>query len=146
MFLSPSYNFIKRTFYSFRTRLITARLQILTFKTPKKQVYLSPNLSHRFIDENGEWVLTAFRFLFQLILGIKKPPDKLRRFHLYRSNYAYNSLKKSFPLSSTMINAGKFSTLILRTASIPRSSKSTTSTDLILFLAKIAAGPPIDPR
>lgn len=58
----------------------------------------------------------------------------------------YNSLKKSLPLSSTIINAGKFSTFILRTASMPKSGKSITSTDFMLFFAKIAAGPPIEPR
>ena len=35
---------------------------------------------------------------------------------------------------------------ILRTASMPSSGKSTTSTLLIEFFARIAAGPPIEPR
>ena len=51
----------------------------------------------------------------------------------------YRSAKKSFPLSSQMMKAGKFSTVIFLTASMPSSSKSITSTDLMLFLAKIAA-------
>ena len=61
-------------------------------------------------------------------------------------DYLLYSSKKSFPLSSVMIKAAIFSTLIFRTASIPRSSKSTISTDLIFSAASIAAGPPIDPR
>ena len=39
--------------------------------------------------------------------------------------------KKSLPLSSVMMKAGKSFTSILRTASIPSSGKSTTSTDFI---------------
>ncbi len=54
--------------------------------------------------------------------------------------------KKSFPLSSTRMNAGKFLTVIFHTASMPSSGKSTTSTDLIWSLARMAAGPPMDPR
>ena len=54
--------------------------------------------------------------------------------------------KKLLPLSSQTINAGKFLTVILRIASMPRSSKSTTSTLRIFSLARIAAGPPIDPK
>jgi hypothetical protein len=57
-----------------------------------------------------------------------------------------NPTKKSLPLSSTTMKAGKFSTSIFRMASMPRSSKSTSSTFLILFCAKIAAGPPMEPR
>lgn len=44
------------------------------------------------------------------------------------------------------MNAGKSLTVILRTASIPNSGKSTTSTCKILSLAKIAAGPPMDSK
>ncbi len=65
---------------------------------------------------------------------------------LHWTNQCLKSAKKSLPLSSTIMNAGKFSTYILRTASMPSSGKSTTSTLLMLFLARIAAGPPIEPR
>lgn len=58
----------------------------------------------------------------------------------------YRFSKKSFPLSSVIINAGKFFTVILRTASIPNSSKSTTSTFKMFSLAKMAAGPPTEPK
>jgi len=53
--------------------------------------------------------------------------------------------KKSFPLSSTRMKAGKFTTWIFQTASIPRSSNSTTST-LVMHLAKTAAAPPTLPK
>ncbi len=65
---------------------------------------------------------------------------------LHWTNQCLKSAKKSLPLSSTIMNAGKFSTYILRTASMPSSGKSTTSTLLMLFLARMAAGPPIEPR
>ena len=55
-------------------------------------------------------------------------------------------LKKSFPLSSTRIKAGKFSTSIFQIASIPNSGYSRHSTFLMLFCANIAAGPPILPK
>ena len=64
--------------------------------------------------------------------------------HLKAFDYKFS--KKSFPLSSVIINAGKSLMVILRTASMPISSKSTTSTDKMFSFAKIAAGPPIDPK
>lgn len=60
--------------------------------------------------------------------------------------YIFQSAKKSLPLSSTMIKAGKSSTSIRQTASIPSSSYSTTDTFLMAFSAKIAAAPPTLPR
>ena len=58
----------------------------------------------------------------------------------------FSCLKKSLPLSSTKMNAGKFSTSIFQIASIPSSGYSTHSMLLMLFCAKIAAGPPIEPK
>lgn len=55
-------------------------------------------------------------------------------------------LKKSLPLSSTRMKAGKFTTSIFQTASIPSSGYSTSSTFLMLSCARIAAGPPMEPR
>ena len=55
-------------------------------------------------------------------------------------------LKKSLPLSSTKMNAGKSSTCIFQIASMPNSGYSTHSMLLILFCDKTAAGPPIEPR
>lgn len=54
--------------------------------------------------------------------------------------------KKSLPLSSTTMNAGKSCTSIFHTASIPSSGYSSTSTLVMQSWAKRAAGPPIDPR
>ena len=56
------------------------------------------------------------------------------------------SANKSFPLSSTTMKAGKSTTSIFQTASIPKSSKSSTSTFLMQSWARRAAGPPMDPR
>ena len=56
------------------------------------------------------------------------------------------SLKKSFPLSSTTMNAGKSRTSIFHTASMPSSGYSSTSTLVMQSLASRAAGPPIEPR
>ena len=63
-----------------------------------------------------------------------------------RRNHSPICLKKSFPLSSTRMKAGKSATWIFQIASIPSSGYSTHSMDLMLFWARIAAGPPIDPR
>ena len=43
----------------------------------------------------------------------------------------FNCLKKSLPLSSTRMNAGKSSTSIFQTASMPNSGYSTHSIDLM---------------
>lgn len=56
------------------------------------------------------------------------------------------SEKKSFPLSSTRMNAGKFSTSIFHMASIPSSGYSRHSTFFMLSCARIAAGPQMLPR
>jgi hypothetical protein len=49
-------------------------------------------------------------------------------------------------LSSVTMKAGKFSTWMRQIASMPSSGYSSTSTFLMQFLARIAAGPPIEPR
>ena len=60
--------------------------------------------------------------------------------------YELHLAKKSFPLSSTTMKAGKSTTSIFHTASIPSSGYSSTSCFLIASLARIAAGPPIEPK
>ncbi len=66
---------------------------------------------------------------------------------LMLSEFAYiKALKKSLPLSSTRIKAGKATTSIFQTASIPSSGKSMHSTFLMFSSANSAAGPPMDPR
>lgn len=54
--------------------------------------------------------------------------------------------KKSLPLSSTTMNAGKSATSIFQTASMPSSGYSSISTFLMQSSARRAAGPPIDPK
>ena len=58
----------------------------------------------------------------------------------------FNSLKKSLPLSSTTMKAGKFSTSIRQIASIPSSGYSSVSTFLMQCSARFAAAPPIEAR
>ena len=55
-------------------------------------------------------------------------------------------MKKSLPLSSTTMKAGKSSTSIFQTASMPSSSYSSTDTEVMQSWASRAAGPPIEPR
>ena len=57
-----------------------------------------------------------------------------------------SSAKKSFPLSSTMMNAGKSRTSIRQTASMPSSGYSRTSTLVMQSWASLAAAPPMEPR
>ena len=54
--------------------------------------------------------------------------------------------KKSFPLSSTIINAGKSFMVIMNMASMPSSGYSTVSILVIHSFPSLAAGPPIEPR
>ena len=54
--------------------------------------------------------------------------------------------KKSFPLSSTTTKAGKSSTSMRQTASMPSSGYSSTSTLRMQSCASRAAGPPMEPR
>ncbi len=63
-----------------------------------------------------------------------------------RSQDRFNSLKKSLPLSSTTMKAGKSSTSIFQIASMPSSGYSSSSTFLMQSWARRAAGPPIEPR
>src|SRR5262249_38285839 len=58
----------------------------------------------------------------------------------------FNSLKKSLPLSSMMMKAGKSTTSMRQIASMPSSGYSTTSTFLMQCSARFAAAPPIEPR
>ena len=64
----------------------------------------------------------------------------------YLQQRGFNCLKKSLPLSSTRMKAGKSSTSIFQMASMPSSGYSTHSMLLILFWARMAAGPPMEPR
>src|SRR3954447_10636244 len=63
-----------------------------------------------------------------------------------RPHPRFSSLKKSLPLSSMMMKAGKSTTSMRQIASMPSSGYSTTSTFLMQCLARFAAAPPIEPR
>ena len=79
-------------------------------------------------------------FCYRFTYSPASAGDQSNSFHAH----PVNSAKKSFPLSSTTTNAGKSSTSIFQIASIPSSGYSSTSTFLIEFFARIAAGPPIE--
>ena len=90
-----------------------------------------------------------------LLAGVAGEPKQKRRLaaatgaalgQAHKANYNPNRLKKSLPLSSTRMYAGKFSTSIFQTASIPSSGKSMHSIFLMFSSASTAAGPPMDPR
>src|SRR5690242_9331559 len=63
-----------------------------------------------------------------------------------RPHPRFSSLKKSLPLSSMMMKAGKSTTSMRQIASMPSSGYSTTSTFLMQCSARFAAAPPIEPR
>ena len=75
-------------------------------------------------QEDLEWQVAAFR-------------------HRY---YNPMVLKKSLPLSSTRMKAGKSTTSIFQMASMPSSGYSTHSILLMFSCARMAAGPPMEPR
>src|SRR5579859_4124200 len=58
----------------------------------------------------------------------------------------FRAAKKSLPLSSTMMKAGKSTTSMRQIASIPSSGYSSTSIFLMWFCASPAAAPPTEPR
>ena len=58
----------------------------------------------------------------------------------------FSSLKKSLPLSSITMKAGKSSTSMRQIASMPSSGYSTVSTFLMQCSARFAAAPPIEAR
>ena len=85
------------------------------------------------------WIVGLTKHV-RLFLRTKKRYPACRRIplfiYLYRSRNQQRGLiclKKSLPLLSTKINAGKFSTSIFQIASIPNSGYSTHSMLLILF-------------
>mgnify|MGYP006873064844 CR=1 FL=1 len=66
--------------------------------------------------------------------------------HEQEGDHGFNCLKKSLPLSSTKMKAGKSSTVIFQIASIPNSGYSTHSMLLMLLFDNTAATPPMVPR
>ena len=59
--------------------------------------------------------------------------SRLAHLHLAQGVHGFSCLKKSLPLSSTRINAGKSSTVIFQMASMPSSGYSTHSMLLMLL-------------
>ena len=91
--------------------------------------------------------LPGFFFLSRAERGIFSETREIPRFARDdASRQIFNSLKKSLPLSSVTMKAGKFSTWMRQIASMPSSGYSSTSTLRMQFLARMAAGPPIEPR
>ena len=137
-------------------------LQFLTKKAPTKP---EPNLN-RSEQERGfhkpklpqqksqpkpqlrkHAVLTARKLrLNRSISSTKKSARQAARTSSQGASSYSKSLKKSFPLSSTKMNAGKSLMVILRMASIPSSGNATMSFERMFFSARSAAGPPIEPR
>ena len=66
--------------------------------------------------------------------------------HQHLQSHGFNCLKKSLPLSSTRMKAGKSTTCIFQMASMPSSGYSTHSMLLMLFMESTAAGPPMLPK
>ena len=92
-------------------------------------------------------LLTIFGFneicqIKKLLIAVAMGRRKAKRANYQRSRVS----KKSFPLSSVMMNAGKSLTVIMKIASIPSSGYSRTSMAVIQSLARRAAGPPMEPR
>src|SRR5690606_30038358 len=107
------------------------------------------------VDEDYVFVASQARRLFrrdrldfgvglleQRLVALPHLRSRLLRMHQPR----LSSLKKSLPLSSRTMKAGKSSTSMRQIASMPSSGYSTTSTLLMQSWASRAAGPPIEPR
>ena len=145
----------------FPTRAILSRgfttneISLNSVTLPKRIVSLSTETILFYTFFRGAKIAVfspASKFISEAIksLSSKEIPQKKRkmavfRFFIYQSNlfhiheraclheghHGFNCLKKSLPLSSTKMNAGKSSTVIFQTASIPNSGYSTHSILLI---------------
>ena len=96
------------------------------------------------LSQSATGLPAAIRFM--VCIRQTSPPENLPDDCYYLQQRGFSCLKKSLPLSSTRMNAGKSSTSIFQIASIPSSGYSTHSMLLMLFCARMAAGPPIEPR
>src|SRR5690242_13291012 len=100
-------------------------------------------------DRHTETLLPAFRDRERIgrrVALIRKLA--IQRVHLDDKalHPKFNPLKKSFPLSSITMKAGKSTTSMRQIASMPSSGYSSTSTFLMQCSARFAAAPPIDAR
>ena len=77
---------------------------------------------------------------------LENPATGVVKLSLKTGVYRPIFLKKSLPLLSTRMKAGKSTTRIFHTASIPNSGYSTHSILLMLSCDRMAAGPPMLPR
>ncbi len=77
------------------------------------------------------------------VAGGRMPPSAIAGQDDYPK---FSSLKKSLPLSSTTMKAGKSTTSMRQIASMPSSGYSTVSTFLMQCSARFAAAPPIEAR
>jgi hypothetical protein len=97
-------------------------------------------------DKRLSWLLRPVRTRQRRAIRIFGKFERRPRQEMPDPQDRLSSLKKSLPLSSTTMKAGKSSTSIFQIASMPSSGYSTISTFLMQSWARRAAGPPIEPR
>ena len=101
----------------------------------------------RLISLLGKWSVPGMATSLVVSSGIESIARSCARLdRALRPQPRLSSLKKSLPLSSITMKAGKFSTSMLQIASMPSSGYSTVSTFLMWCSAKLAAEPPIEAR
>src|SRR5712671_1645834 len=106
------------------------------------------NVDRSTIKANGQRIgnVAAKPDLMKVAVKAYGDPALAESVEAERPHPRFSSLKKSLPLSSMMMKAGKSSTSMRQIASMPSSGYSTTSTFLIQCSARFAAAPPIEPR
>src|SRR3954466_12502045 len=106
------------------------------------------NVDRSAIEGSGQRVgnVAAEPDLVKVAVKTYGDPAPAESIEAERPHPRFNSLKKSLPLSSMMMKAGKSSTSMRQIASMPSSGYSTTSTFLMQCSARFAAAPPIEPR
>src|SRR3954451_11727019 len=97
-------------------------------------------------DRDAEALLPGFRDRQRIGRGIALVGElAVQRVHIDAKalHPRFSSLKKSFPLSSITMKAGKSTTSMRQIASMPSSGYSSVSTFLMQCSAKFAAAPPM---
>ena len=84
--------------------------------------------------------------LLPLRLPARRFPSAAKKEMNHYLNFHSRFWKKSFPLSSTRMKAGKSLTVISKMASMPSSGYSSTFMWVMHSFPRRAAGPPMDPR
>src|ERR1700733_7354885 len=113
----------------FQVELLRAEAQRRAVRTA---IFLPLHAQHTLVPGSGQLNIGAPQ------LDMVDPVD--------REAHQPSPAKKSLPLSSMTMKAGKSFTSIFHTASMPSSGYSRISTLVMLFSANTAAGPPIEPR